>query len=378
MRQVNERKQQHLSRKQWLVVIAVVLAVAIWVGINAVTRLQVALQPPPPQAPAPLAVEVQVVEHSPFAGWARYAAVLAAEQETVLQSRLTAQILAMPVRSGDRVERGDLIVRLDDAELRGEVARLQAAGQGIEAELALAQTLLERRRKLFAVAAAAAEQVDEAQARVESLVASRAENRQAIQVATSRLGYAQLHAPFAGVVGRLFALPGDLAAPGRALVELIDPLQLKVEFTVPQQDLARVAQGQSAHVRIPARDLALDGQVDRLHPRLELPGRGAQAEIVLPTATAGLLPGMTAEVHLLTEHRDEAVVIPVAALQRRDEGAHVFLFDAGTARRRAVTPGPEDQGRVVIEAGLVAGERLILTPHPGLADGRAVVAVQRP
>lgn len=378
MRQANERKRRQLSRKQWLVVIAAVLAVVIWVGINAVTRLQVALQPPPPQAPAPLAVEVQVVASSSFAGWARYAAALAAERETVLQSRLTAPILAMPVRSGDRVERGDLIVRLDDAELRAEVARLQAAGQGIEAELALAQRLLERRRNLFAVAAVAAEQVDEAQARFEALGAARRENRQAIRAATSRLGYAQLHAPFAGVVGRLFALPGDLAAPGRALVELIDPLQLKVEFTVPQRDLARVAQGQRAHVRVPARDLAFDGQVDRLHPRLEVPGRGAQAEIVLSTATPDLLPGMTAEVHLLTEYRDEAVVIPVTALQRRSQDAHVFLFEEGTARRRVVTPGPEDQGRVVIEAGLAAGERLILTPHPGLADGRAVVAVPRP
>lgn len=374
----SEPKAHHLSRKQWLAVVLTILALAIWIGVNAASRLRVALQPPAPEQVAPLAVETQRIETDSFERWLRFAGSVAAEREAVLESRVTAQILEMPVRSGERVRRGDLLVRLDDEELRRELARLQAARKAVETELALARQQLERRRQLFAASAAAEEQVDEARTRVESLQASLEENRQAMRVAESRLGYTHINAPFDGIIGRLHALPGDLAAPGRALVELIDTGDLKALISLPQRDLSLIAPGTSAKIHLPALEKTLHGRVDRLHPSLQLPGRGAQAEIFLNGQGEGLLPGMEAVVRLLTVQRENVVVVPVEALHRRGEDAWVYVLEDEIARRRSVVPGPEFAGRLVIEKGLVPDEVLILTPHPQLADGRAVIAGVRP
>jgi membrane fusion protein, multidrug efflux system len=373
-----ESKGHLLSRKQWIAVVMTLLLLAIWIGINAATRLRVALQPPAPEQVAPLAVETKQIKTDSFERWLRYAGSVAAEREAVLESRVTAQILDMPARSGERVKNGDLLVRLDDDELRRELARLQAARKAVETEIALAQQQLERRRKLLAVSAVAEEQVDEARTRVESLQASLEENLQTIRVAESRLGYTRITAPFDGLIGRLYALPGDLAAPGRALVELIDTGALKVIISLPQQDISLVGPGTVADIHIPALNQRLLGQVDRLHPSLQLPGRGAQAEIFLNGLHEGLLPGMEAVVRLLTVHRENVVVVPVEALHRRGEDAFVYILEDEVARRRSVVPGPEYAGRLVIEKGLVPDEVLILTPHPQLADGRAVVAGATP
>ncbi|NCC32232.1 MAG: efflux RND transporter periplasmic adaptor subunit [Chloroflexia bacterium] len=378
MKTSSEQKGHHLSRKQWLAVVLTMLALAIWIGVNAASRLSMALQPPAPEQVAPLAVETQLIETDSFERWLRYAGSVAAEREAVLESRVTAQILEMPLRSGERVRRGDLLVRLDDEELRRELVRLQAARKAVETELALAKQQLERRRQLFAASAAAEEQVDEARTRFESLQASLEENRQTMRVAESRLDYTRINAPFEGIIGRLHALPGDLAAPGRALVELIDTGELKAMISLPQRDLSIIAPGTSAKIHIPAPEKTLHGRVDRLHPSLQLPGRGALAEIFLNGQVDGLLPGMEAVVRLLTVHRENVVVVPVDALHRRGEDAWVYVLEDEIARRRSVVPGPEFAGRLVVEKGLVPDEVLILTVHPQLADGRAVVAGARP
>lgn len=378
MKNASESGGRRLSRRQWLVVVLTLLFLAVWIGVNAVSRLRVALHPPPPEQMAPLAVETLRLERQIFERRVRYSGTIVAEREAVLQSRVTAQILEMPARSGERVERGDLLVRLDDDELTREVSRLQAASKTIDAELVLARKQLERRRQLLAVSAVSQEQVDEARARVDTLQAALEENHQAIRVAQSRLNYTRISAPFSGTIGRLHALPGDLAAPGRALIELVDPRELKAVVTIPQQDLSAVTLGTLADIRIPALKIELQGRVDRLHPALQLPGRGAQAEIILNGHIENLLPGMEAVIHLLTVQRDHVLVIPVEALHRRGDKTHVFVLEDDMARRRSVTPGPEYAGRVVIENGLAPDDILILTPHPELTEGRAVVAGERP
>jgi membrane fusion protein, multidrug efflux system len=374
MKNQSEQNRHRLSRRQWLAIILTVAALALWIGINAAGRLRVALQPPPPEAAVPLAVELLRLEPRNFEHWLRYAASMEAEQETVLQSRVTAHIREMPLRSGALVRRGELLVKLDDEEFRQELARLRAGAKAIEAELALARKQLERQQQLFATAATSQEQVDEARTRTEALKASLEESHHAIRVAQTKVGYAQIDAPFDGIVGRLFALPGDLAAPGQPLIEVIDTRELKALFSVPQRDLSRISVGTEAEVRVPALDRVLSGRVDRLHPRLQSPGRGAEAETFLPQQTDGLFPGMEAVVRLLAFRRDEVLVVPVEALHRRPDGAYVFIFEENVARRRTVTPSHEFEGRIVIEEGLAAGDMLILTPHPGLADGRSVAA----
>ncbi|MCJ8502984.1 efflux RND transporter periplasmic adaptor subunit [Desulfatitalea alkaliphila] len=378
MNQSVGKKQPLLSVKQKAVVLLVVLLTGAWIGIKAAARLQVALDPPAPEETAPPAVATMRLSLQPFERWQRYPGTIAAEREAVLQSRLTARIVALPVRTGQVVRHGDLLVRLDDEELGREIERLQAAQRAVATELALSEKLLQRRRQLFAASAATEEQVDEARTRVEALQAAREENRQALRVAETRRGYARIEAPFDGVVGHLFVFTGDMAAPGRALVELIDTSTVKVVFAIAQKDVPQIAQGTPAEIHVSILDRVMRGQVDRIHPALQTPGRGALAEIVLPAGSGHPPPGMEAVVRLRIFQRDRVLVLPVEAVHRRDAERYVFTVEKDVARRRPVTTGPEYQGRVVIETGLAPGDEVILTPHPALVDGVAVTIGDRP
>lgn len=384
-------RKKHLNRRQGLVVLLLVAALGTWVGFGVAERLAVAFNPPPPEAVRPLVVETVVLTPQDLERWRRYPGSIAAERQINLSSRTTGRIEEMPFRSGSRVQEDALLVLLDDRELRQELARLDLQTRAIAADLDLARRKLTRQERLYADAATPAEAAEEARNRVEFLAASLAANQQMQAIAATRLDYARIRAPFAGMIGQIYALPGDLASAGQPLLELVADDELKAVFVIPQGDLAEIRPG--APVRITAAaDFSLQetggpsrealpgerswaGSLDRLHPSLETPGRGARAEALLPRGVEGLRPGMTAVVEVLAERAEKALVIPAEALHYRALQPHVFVVEEERARRREVVTGPEAGGLVVVLAGLEAGEKIITTPYPDLADGRALQLV---
>jgi RND family efflux transporter MFP subunit len=369
---VKHKHSDQLSRKQWLFVVLVVAALIIWIGFYAAARIQKSVQPPPPEPAGPLAVEVLNLEPATFTHWLRYPGTVSAENHIILQSRITSQILSMPIRSGGTVNPDEILIALDQTELQQELERLKAAARALQTERDLAGKQYQRLKLLIAKNAVSVERFEEVEARVHILQATMEENRQAQEVVTTRLGYATLTAPFAATVGQLFAQPGDMAAPGRPLLELIDPNNLKFVFTIPQQDMSAITTGLPAHIHIPALKRDVEGLLDRLHPGLQQPARAAQAEIVLTQHIPQLRPGMDAWIRLLIEELSEALIIPLEALHGDGSDPHVFVLDQGTARRHAVVTGPRSAQTVVITSGLQAGAQVIVTPHPQLADGLAV------
>lgn len=369
-----------LSRWQWLGVSGVTMVLAVATAVLAVDRIKLAWAPPPPEGPLPVKVRTLIVEPSLFERRRRYPGTLAAERQATLRSRVTGRIEALPRRTGSAVEQNETLIALDDAELRQELGRLRAQAEGIEADLRLARAQLARQESLHADDLASQNEVDEARARVETLTASRAENRQAQAVAETRLSYARIAAPFDGVVSRMHALPGDTVSPGEPLLELVDPVSLKAEFVIPQGDLARI--GGDAAVTVTLSDGAsLEGlTLDRLDPRLDAPGRGAAAEVLLaPEAVreAGARPGMEAVVRVRDVHQPEALQVPLEALHRDSEGPYLYVAEEEQARLRRVQAGPEAAGVVLIPEGLDAGDAVIVTPHPELAEGAPIVT-ERP
>ncbi len=359
-----------------LIIALLAIGAVVWLGLGTADRLRTAFVPPAPEPVPPRTVETMVAEPRTFERWQRYPGSIAAESEAVLSSRIYGIIRAMPFRAGDRVEAGDVLITLTDEELRRELDRLDYEIEATLAELELARRQLERREQLHAEDAITREALEESQTRTKTLAASLAANRQAREAAAERLDYTRIRAPFAGLVGRLHALPGDLASPGQPLLELVAVDQLKAEFVLPQSDLAGIGPGTPLRIKVAAVDRQWDNTLDRLHPDLKPPGRGARAETLLPAKAAGLLrPGMTASVKVLVHHRENSLVIPVEALYQRRGQAHVFIVDNGRARSRPVRPGPEADGWVVIDEGLTRGEQVITGGYPGLADGDPVQIV---
>ncbi|GAB4274890.1 MAG: efflux RND transporter periplasmic adaptor subunit [Deferrisomatales bacterium] len=194
-----------------------------------------------------------------------------------------------------------------------------------------------------------------------------------VDLARARLAEGVIHAPFAGVVTRVYARPGDLASAKMRLLALLDPASLVVRCAVPERESARVRPGTPARLGFDARAGApVEGVVGRVFPELDPKTRTRTVEIPLPEGL-GVTAGMFARATLTLERATATVVIPEGALVTTPQGKNaVFVVADGVARRRPVTIGIVDRGRVQVAAGLAHGEAVVVEGHENLKDDAAV------
>ncbi len=350
----------------FLGVLAAVIALAV------MQRLELVRDPPASQPEIPAIVETRILQEQNFQRWRSYPGTIATDQRTILSSRVTSRILEVPHRAGTRVKQGELLVRLDDEELLQELARIRSSQEEVGSEMNLALKQLKRREGLYKQDVISREELDEIQARVDGLRASRNELQAGLETVRARLGYTRIKAPFTGIIGRVHALPGDMAQPGKALLELEGLDELKVEFVLPQRDLDLVQAGSPVRIRLPGRNQEYSARLDRVYPRLDTPGRGAPAEAMLSGEKTRLSPGMQARVLVRDISLSGVLTVPAQAVHQVQGETYVYVLDNTAARRQNVTTGPRDQGEVVILAGLSPGDAVITTADPNLAHGRQV------
>lgn len=282
--------------------------------------------------------------------------------EPVFMSRagpkIAGRIASIPVKEGQAVEAGDLLISLDDREAASRVNEL-------EARLALAHADQTRVNRLFRTGNISESARDQANATAESTKA-------ALDAAQVQLSEHHIRAPVSGHVLRFDGVPrpGDLVRAGEMLVIVGDLSALWIEAEVDEEDVPRVKTGQLALIRADAfMGQALEGRVARITPFGDPVRRAYRVHIELPPGTP-LLPGMTAEINIVVRETEEAVLVPTPALA----GRYVFVLEEGVARRRLVQTGSIGAELAEIISGVSAGEWVLLNPPAGLEDGERVRA----
>jgi len=293
-------------------------------------------------------------------------ATVAARQSATLAARIPAAIREMPLREGQAVAAGAVVVRLDDAALRSGLAAAEAGAVAAESDLARMQGLAQRN-------AATPREVEEASARA-------AASRAMVSAARENLSYAVLRSPFPGVLAARKADVGDVVSPGQALVEIEgrSGLELRATLSGPESQSLRPGATVEARVdgiaeplrvRVTALSPAGDPATHRFDLRADLPA--------LP-ASSGLRSGLFARLALPSVtgvQGDGSMTVPAAAIFQRGGLTGVFVADQSTARLRWIAPGSPAGDRIEIRAGLVAGERVVIDPG-NLADGDLIREVR--
>lgn len=311
------------------------------------------------------------------------AMTLDAVLQPVRQATVTAQVggnvTALRVKAGDRVRRGQPLVRLDDREVRANTARSDAAVAQAEAELRNVQQVLERNRALKKDGFISQAAVDNSDNQVQAAMAAVRQAQAARTQATVAQGFADLVAPFDAVVLATHVETGDLAMPGRPLVTLYEPGRMRA---VAQVSASRVAVAAAAtEVRV----VLADGQTFIPAAREMLPtadpvSQTVEWRLLLPAGATQLRPGQTAQVMVRSPGMDTAgaaarLSLPEQAVLRRGELTAVYVAVAQGFALRAVRLGPAVGGVVDVLSGLRAGERVAMDPvRAGLrgatADGQ--------
>jgi RND family efflux transporter MFP subunit len=162
-----------------------------------------------------------------------------------------------------------------------------------------------------------------------------------------------------------------MAAPGSPFftLENLDPVKVTVQ--VPETEVVGLEAGSPASVRIPALDLDVEAEIDRVVPSGDPVSRTFAVQLLVDNPDGSIKSGMFARV-LFSSGQREVLTVPEGALVRRGQMEGIFVVEDGTARLRWIKSGRGDDGRVEVLSGLDAGERYVLDPPARLRDGSPV------
>jgi membrane fusion protein (multidrug efflux system) len=291
-------------------------------------------------------------------------AILATGQIEALQSiqlrpDVEGRIVQILAREGSEVGHGAPLFKVDDAELKAQVARAQA-------DRDLARQSLARTRDLLAQRASSQSELERAEATWRSSEAQLA----LLQV---RLDRTLVRAPFAGVLGQRSVSLGDYVTTDTKLVSLATVSPQRAAFQVPERyaDLLRVGQRVTFRVAaLPGREFI--GTVDFVDPTVQLPGRTIMVKAQVPNPKRELQPGMFIEARLATAVRPRAVVIPEDAVIPLQGSTYVWVAAGARATRRQVELGVRTPGFVEVRSGVDPGESVVVGGQERLAEGAPV------
>lgn len=281
-----------------------------------------------------------------------------------LAARTEGIVSDVVVETGDRVERGQILARLDVSEQQAELARAQAALDEAQARYNRLQRLRER------------DYIDEAS--YETARADRQVAESAVELWRTRVEFGKIIAPIDGHVIARNVEPG--AAIGRLATafELADLNELVLRVGVSELDLAQLKTGDSVPVSVDAlgdRE-PLNGQVRRIFPAAEDQSRLITVEIVLPGAFEnGVRPGYLARADMLIDFREDVLAVPAGAVGVGDRSYVMVIDERNELVRRAVNTGVIRGQWREITGGLQTGDRIVSSNPIDLAEGDAVRVV---
>jgi membrane fusion protein (multidrug efflux system) len=291
-------------------------------------------------------------------------AILATGQVEALQSielrpDVEGRIVQILVHEGALVERGTPLFKVDDAELKAQVARA-------EADRDLARQSLARTRDLLAEKASSQSELERAQATARS-------NDAQLELLKVRLDRTIVRAPFAGIVGQRSVSLGDYVTTDTRLLSLHTVSPQRASFQVPERYADQLKIGQQVTFRVAAlRGREFTGRVDFVDPIVQLPGRTITVKALTPNPKRELQPGMFIEARLATAVRPSAVVIPEDAIVALQGSTFVWVVAQGKATRRQVDLGVRTPGFVEARTGVEAAEQVVVGGQERLGEGTQV------
>lgn len=319
----------------------------------------------PAQAAAPatraagVPVEVTKIERATVNEEVEALGTLAADESVVIAPEIAGRVTALGFKEGERVEKGQLLVKLDTAILDAELKQLQA-------DLSLARDTFQRNQSLVQRGAGT-------QVALEQATAQLASSEAKVQLSQAKLAQSAIMAPFSGVVGLRSVSVGDYVSVGKQLITLTNIDPIKVDFRVPEIFLAQVKLGQPISLKVdavPGRDF--QGRIFAVDPVVDVNGRAIRLRATVPNGDLMLKPGLFARITIVVDRRENALLVPESAVVPDGIGKIVYIVDNGKAKRVTVELGKRLPGKVEIVKGLTPQMLVVSSGQMRLRDGSTV------
>ena len=284
---------------------------------------------------------------------------LVSSRGVVIKTELSGTVVDVAAVSGTTVSRGDLLVEIDTSTESAQLA-------GLEAQTKLAEVSLRRAKELRANGTNTPSDLDNAEATLSQTQAA---------VAQLRTLIAKKHivAPFAGRLGIININPGQFLNAGDTVgvLECVDPIY--TDFSLPQQELGRLAAGQTVRLTIDAYlGATFEGKITAINPRVDDASRSVDIRATLENKDERLHPGMYTRVEVILPTTERAMVIPWAAVVYNPYGETVYVVENGIAQQRFIKTGPQRGDLIMVREGLKPGEKVVTAGQIKLRNGSTV------
>lgn len=283
---------------------------------------------------------------------------LRADESVELQAETNGKVVHVAFKEGTRVQRGDLLLKLNDADLKAQLTR--AVYKRELAEL--------KERRLAQLLESGSVRQDEYDGAVSDLNVQRAE----VLLVEAMVAKTEIRAPFDGVVGLRFVSEGAFVTPTTRIATLQNLNTVKVDFSVPEKYASRVKAGSSATFAVAGVDKKYTGEIYAIDPRVDAATRTVLLRAVCPNPDGILFPGTFANIEFRLSEIPDAILVPSVAVVPGVSEKHVFVVENGKAVRRGVEVGNRTETAVHVVSGLKAGEWVITTGIQQLRGGLAV------
>ncbi|MFN2441537.1 MAG: efflux RND transporter periplasmic adaptor subunit [Thermoanaerobaculia bacterium] len=315
------------------------------------------------KAPVPVSVMASAV--APISAYISSTANLVAENEVEVLSEAEGRVASLLVEEGVSVRKGQPLVQLvrGDAEMLEAKARVRAGN---------ARVAHDRASEMFAKGLVS--QGDYEKTAMEREVAD-----QELAEAQWRLSKTTIRAPFDGVITRRDVSLGKHVRPGEALFTVTDFDPLVARIYLAEKDVMGLREGQTVRLTMRAGEgVSFPARIRQISPVVDTSTGTVKVTVEAGEYPASVRPGAFVAVDIVKQTRESALVVPKEAVLRELQESHVFIALAGVAKRRPVTLGLEEGGRVEILTGLRPGESVIVAGQGGLKDGSPIRVIESP
>jgi membrane fusion protein, multidrug efflux system len=283
---------------------------------------------------------------------------LLANEEVELRPEVPGRVTGIFFMEGSKVKKGDLLLRIDDRELKAQLKRKEIE----EKEASDAEA---RARGLFEIKGISQEQYDKI---TNALGMIRAEK----EVIEAQLAKTEIVAPFDGIIGLRYVSEGGFVSSNMLVATMQDIDPMKVEFSVPEKYAKQIKKATEVRVLVGDSKKEYKGVVYAVEAKIDLATRTIKARAKIPNTNGDLIPGSFAKVDVTLEELPNAIVIPSESIIPEMTGEKVFICVNGKARSVKIKTGIRTESSTQIVEGLNLQDTLVVTGLLQLSDGKAV------
>jgi RND family efflux transporter MFP subunit len=300
---------------------------------------------------------------------ANFDGVVEAVRQTTIAAQVQGAVVALPVKAGETVQAGQVLLRLDARAAEQTAAASAAQVQAAQAARDAAARELERQRQLFTKHYISQAALDRAEAQYKATEAQTSAQLASADAARTTSGFYVITAPYAGVVADVNVVLGDMALPGRALLTIYDPAALRVRVMTPESAAATAVTPQQINIRLAGETAPLHPAALQWLPAADPGTHTRELRLTLPANMKNAYPGQFAQTSLPVPPSTggasaQRLYVPMAAVVRRTELTAVYVIGQnGKPMLRQVRLGPAAGDLVEVLAGVNAGEHVALDPQ---------------